>query len=140
MVLAAVALAACSPESQVATTQPSGSTSDRSTSVPARCQEQWTATTQLPSGMRDLGATEAVGSGDTWMFPPASGDWADIVVFDGEAFSMKLGLFTTTSQLPSLTVVRLDADEIGTATLGGTDRRLPGPVPSTITFPTGGAG
>jgi hypothetical protein len=47
--------------------------------------------------MAAIGQDMAVGSGDTWFFPPTTGTLSQGVHWDGKQYFMKLGIWTTMS-------------------------------------------
>lgn len=105
----------------------------------ALCDDGVQLALQVPAGMAALGATSAVGSGDTWFFAPAVNEWTSSVASDGErGYQLKIGIWTTETKPPTITVRQVDGPAFGTASVAPTSTGLPGPLPSLSSLPTPG--
>jgi len=90
-----------------------------------------------PPAMAAISQDMAVGSGDTWFFPPTTGTLSQGVHWDGKQYFMKLGIWTTMSRPPVVTVTRRDGT-LGSASFSPTSAGLPGPLPTSLMFPSVG--
>jgi len=106
---------------------------------PARCDDHVDLAQTMPAEMRALGATSAVGSGDTWYFAPASADWSSSVQPEGDGYQLKIGMWIATPRPPQVTVREVSGgNAVGTTTFAPTTGGLPGPLPSTSHMPAPG--
>jgi hypothetical protein len=79
-----------------------------------------------------------IGSGDTFFIGTQGMCWRENVEYWGGAFHMKIAIWTLESQPPQVSVIRSDGSATGGAEFAPTSEGLPGPLPTTLTFPTAG--
>ncbi len=85
------------------------------------------------------GVTGVVGSGAIWFIAPHATRWSAVVERDGGRAWAKLPLWVDDDgELPDIAVHRDDGGAAGAVEATPTAEGLPGPVPSTATFPTAG--
>lgn len=83
--------------------------------------------------------TDGVGSGDIWFYSGLIDRWGEVVIPNGTGFQGKFAMWVGTDELPTVSVVRTTGDRLeGTVSMGPTADGLPGPLPSTVLFPSSG--
>lgn len=84
-----------------------------------------------------------LGSGDTFfmgnpIFQGRQRRWGDDVELSRGVFGMKIGIYTMDSQPPRISVTRSDGGAAGSYSSSPTSRGMPGPLPTSLYFPTAG--
>jgi hypothetical protein len=103
------------------------------------CDDRVQLAPAVPAPMQALGATRAVGSGDTWFFAPTVDQWSSSVQPEGQGYQLKIGMWVDIDKPSDVTVREVDGgNAVGTTTFGPTASGLPGPLPSSAHFPTAG--
>jgi len=101
------------------------------------CDDALHPSAEPPSVLATRGSW--VGSGDTWFAAPATGTFSQDVRWDGQTYFVKIGMWTLTTQQPEVAVRQVGgAGGSGTASSSPTTAGLPGPLPTTLRFPTVG--
>jgi len=104
--------------------------------APVACDDTPVPSANPPSAM---GPGPAVGSGDTWFFAPDTGGWGGSVEADPRGgYRTKIGLWTSMTRPPAVTVRRVGGAETGSASFAPTSAGLPGPLPAELRFPSAG--
>jgi hypothetical protein len=102
------------------------------------CDEAVDVASTIPAALAARGVKAAVGSGDTWFLPPATGRWSQDVRWNDGQFFLKLGVWSLSSEPPVITVRKVGAKVTGSAASSPTSEGLPGPLPTTLRFPSTG--
>ncbi len=79
-----------------------------------------------------------VGSGDTYFMGTAGSRWGQMVQYFRSSYYMKAPIYTLDSQAPRITIARLDGPGAGRAESNPTTEGLPGPLPTSLYFPSPG--
>jgi hypothetical protein len=107
--------------------------------APAPCEDRVELAPAVPPQMQELGATRAVGSGDTWFFAPTVDQWSSSAQPEGQGYQLKIGMWVGSDKPPNVTVREVDGgNAVGTTTFGPTASGLPVPLPSSSHLPTAG--
>ena len=108
------------------------------TEAAAACDDRMTPTPEPPPAALSDGLSEGVGSGDIWFFS-WDGRWGDRVIPEGPGFQGKFPMWVGQDDLPTVSVVSAAGDlPEGTVEMNETTDGLPGPLPSTVRFPSRG--
>lgn len=103
----------------------------------AACDDSIQAAAVLPP-MLAAERVSAVGSGDTWFIAPSGGTWSQDVRWDGQAYFLKIAIWTLQSEPPTVIVRQVRGAANGSAAFFPTTAGLPGPLPTQVRFPTVG--
>ncbi len=109
-----------------------------STDASGACDDRVTPTPEPPPAALSDGLLDGVGSGDIWFFA-GEGRWGDVVIPAAAGFQGKFPMWVGQDELPSVSVVSAGGDmPEGTVEMNETTDGLPGPLPSTVRFPSQG--
>lgn len=106
----------------------------------AACDDRVDHSQEPPAEAQAAGLDSGVGTGDIWFYAGLVDRWGDLVLHDpGGGFRGKFAMWVGTDQLPTVSVVRAGGEPLkGSVSLDPTAEGIPGPLPSTVLFPSPG--
>ena len=103
------------------------------------CDDRIELTEDPPVAAQFDGLERGLGEGDIWFFASASGRWGNVVIHNGTDYQGKFPMWVGKDELPTVSVASTSGFTVeGSVSMNPTSEGLPGPLPSTVVFPSPG--